>query len=264
MRVRKKEQGWRKNGSEDRETKGSHYPVKSVVRWMSTREQRLEKQRVAVSRNDHILVFSEVFKPSLTFWKSFSARFAILLTLCHTYCCTWLTVTKALATSTNSNAHVSPVGSKVMRCTQGIHCEYVPLVNLYFGHFWEANPLYEYFLWLGLLPTSSLGMWSKLETWRPGGNEASSDWWQPQRQWDMCLIIHGASFGGCSQIIHERFSVQVAVPGRNQTLFHCAIRPRYQVWSAVAHNFWGRAHSAAKMHEYMYLISLRNAYEPRP
>ena len=95
---------------------------------MSMREQRLVKQRVVVSRNDHIPAFSEV---SLTFWDSmnfFSVRFAILLTLCHTYCCTWLTVTKALATPTNSNAHVSPVGSKVMRCTQGIHCGYVYLV----------------------------------------------------------------------------------------------------------------------------------------
>ena len=61
---------------------------------------------------------------------SFSVRFTILLTLCHTYCCTWPTVTKALATPTNSNAHVSPVGSKVMRCVRGIQCEYVHLVHL--------------------------------------------------------------------------------------------------------------------------------------
>ena len=96
---------------------------------MSTREQRLAKQRVAVSRNDHILAFGEVFETSLTFWNSFNVRFAILLTLCHTYCCTWPTVPKALATPTNSNAHVSPVGSKVMRCARGIHCEYVHLVS---------------------------------------------------------------------------------------------------------------------------------------
>ena len=77
---------------------------------MSTREQRLAKQRVAVSRNDHILAFGEVFETTLTFWdslNSFSVRFAILLTLCHTYCCTWLTVTKVLATPTNSNARVA-------------------------------------------------------------------------------------------------------------------------------------------------------------
>ena len=90
---------------------------------MSMREQQLAKQRVAISRNDYILTFGEVFETSLTFWdsmNSFSVRFAILLTLCHTYCCTWPTVTKALPMPTNSNAHVSPVGSKVMRCVRGI------------------------------------------------------------------------------------------------------------------------------------------------
>ena len=78
-------------------------------------------------------VFSEVFETSLTIWdsmNSFSVRFAILLTLCHTYCCTWPTVTKALATPNNSNVHVLPVGSKVMRCAQGIHCEYVHLRSM--------------------------------------------------------------------------------------------------------------------------------------
>ena len=29
----------------------------------------------------------------------------------------------------------------------------------------------------------------------------------------------------------------VAVPGRNQTLFHCVFRPHYRVQSAVAQNF---------------------------
>ena len=60
----------------------------------------------------------------------FSVHFAILLTLHHIYCCTWPTVTKALATPTNSNAHMSPVGSKVMRCTHEayIHYKYVHLV----------------------------------------------------------------------------------------------------------------------------------------
>ena len=91
------------------------------------RAAAIGKQRVAISRNDHILVFGEVFETSLTFWNSFNIRFAILLTLCHTYCYTWPTVTKALAMPTNSNAHVSP-GSKVMRCTRGIHCKYIHLV----------------------------------------------------------------------------------------------------------------------------------------
>ena len=99
------------------------------------REQRLVKPRVAVLRNDHILAFGEVLETSLTFWdsmNSFSVRFAILLTLCHTYCCTWPTVTKALPMPTNSNAHVSPVGSKVMRCTRGIHCERTPSYTSYY------------------------------------------------------------------------------------------------------------------------------------
>ena len=58
--------------------------MKSTATWMSTREQQLVKQRVAVSRNDYILTFGEVFETSLTFWdsmNSFSVRFAILLTL---------------------------------------------------------------------------------------------------------------------------------------------------------------------------------------
>ena len=42
-------------------------------------------------------------------WNSINVRFAILLTLC----CKWPTVPKACATPTG-NAHVSPVGSKVI------------------------------------------------------------------------------------------------------------------------------------------------------
>ena len=101
--------------------------MKSAARWMSTREQQLVKQGVAVTRNVHNLAFGKVFETSLTFWGSmnyFSVRFAILLTLGHTYCCTWPT-----ATPTNSNAHVSPVGSKVTRCARGIHCENVHLAH---------------------------------------------------------------------------------------------------------------------------------------
>ena len=102
--------------------------MKSAVRWMSMRKQWLaSKQWSSRLRNDHILALGEVFKTSLTFWNSFNIRFAILLTLCHTCCCTWPTIPNALATPTNSNAHVSPNGSKIMRCTQGIHCKYVHL-----------------------------------------------------------------------------------------------------------------------------------------
>ena len=50
--------------------------MKSVARLMSTREQQLAKQRVGISRNDHILAVSEVLETSLTFWNSFSM-------LCH-------------------------------------------------------------------------------------------------------------------------------------------------------------------------------------
>ena len=40
MRTKKKELGdWRKNRSEKRKTKCSHYPVKSVARSMSMRER---------------------------------------------------------------------------------------------------------------------------------------------------------------------------------------------------------------------------------
>ena len=99
--------------------------MKSRVRWMSMREQWLANQRVAVSRNDDILALGEVFETSLTFWNSFNIHFAILLTLFHTCCCTWLTVPKALATPTKSNAHVSLSVQKVMRCTRGIHCKYI-------------------------------------------------------------------------------------------------------------------------------------------
>ena len=55
--------------------------MKSVARSTSAREQQLAKQRVAVSRNDHILTFGEVFETLLTFWdsmNSFSVHFAIV------------------------------------------------------------------------------------------------------------------------------------------------------------------------------------------
>ena len=105
MRVRKKELGdWHNSRSEDREPNCSHYPVKSVARSMSMREQWLVKQRMAVSRNGHILSFSGVLKTPGT------------LSMCGlpSLCCTWLTTPKARATPTNSNAHMLPVGLKVI------------------------------------------------------------------------------------------------------------------------------------------------------
>ena len=113
---------------------------------MSTREQQLAQQRVAVSRNDHILAFGEVFETLLTFWdsmNSFSVCFAIL---CHTYCCTWPTITKVFAMPTNSNAHVSPEGhemrvrhtlqictpSKITIALYAVHV-YVAKMNMYYA-----------------------------------------------------------------------------------------------------------------------------------
>ena len=51
--------------------------MKSAARWMRTREQQLAKQGVAVSRNNHILAFGEVFETSLTFSDSINS-FSIL------------------------------------------------------------------------------------------------------------------------------------------------------------------------------------------
>ena len=42
----------------------------TMVRSMSTREQRLVKQRMAVLRNNHILTFGKVFETSLTSWNA--------------------------------------------------------------------------------------------------------------------------------------------------------------------------------------------------
>ena len=88
--------------------------MKSAARLVSMREQWPAKQKMAVSRNDHILMFGEVFKTSLTSWNSFNVWFAILLTLCYT----WPTIPKPSATPTkyytNSNAHMWPVSSVVI------------------------------------------------------------------------------------------------------------------------------------------------------
>ena len=91
-----------RNGSEDREPKYSHYLMKSAGRLMSTRGQWLAKQRMAVSRNDHILTFRVVFKALLTSWNSFNVLFAILLTLLN-----MADRPNTCVTPTNSNAHVT-------------------------------------------------------------------------------------------------------------------------------------------------------------
>ena len=121
MKAREKElRDWCENGSEDREPKCSHYPVKSAARSMSTREQRLAKQRMVVSRNNHILAFGEVFESRSFPSNSLNVCFGVFLTLHYTWPC---------AMPTNSNVHVSPVGSKIIEMrVRGIHCEYIHLV----------------------------------------------------------------------------------------------------------------------------------------
>ena len=103
-----------------RRENGSHYPVKSVVRSRSTREeQRLAKQKKRMTMFDH----------SLPLTNSFNVHFAILLTL-FTLCCTWPTVPKACATPTNTNAHMSV--QRLLSCARVTHCEYVHLVSVVF------------------------------------------------------------------------------------------------------------------------------------
>ena len=71
---------------------------------INEREQRLAKKRMAVSGNDHIRAFGEMFETSLTSWNSINVRFAILLKLAILFklalCCKWPTVPKARATPT--------------------------------------------------------------------------------------------------------------------------------------------------------------------
>ena len=109
-----KEERLIRNKSEDREQiLGSHYSVKS----MSTREQQLVKQRMAISKNHHIFAFGEVFETSLT---SFNISFAILLTLVthgrpsqkHRPCLQTVMHTCCLSVQ------------RSLRCEQGIHFEY--------------------------------------------------------------------------------------------------------------------------------------------
>ena len=65
----------------------------------STSEQRLAKQSIAVSRNDH---FNEVFEPR-SLPQTHSYMYSLPSFTLPTLCCTWPTVPKACATPTNSN-----------------------------------------------------------------------------------------------------------------------------------------------------------------
>ena len=57
--------------------------------------------------------------------------------------------------------------------------------------------------------------------------------------------------------IAEQICVYVAVPGRNRTLFRCAIRPHYRCSAKLP--LRAGLIRAAKMHEYLCSV-----YEPRP
>ena len=108
MKARKKELGdWHENRRKDREPKCSHYPVKSVASLMSTRHQRLGKQRIAVS-------FGEVFETLLISWNSLPS----LGRLSPKYVPRLLTVMHTCRLSVQRS----------LRWTWGMHCEYVPLV----------------------------------------------------------------------------------------------------------------------------------------
>ena len=118
MSARKKELGdWRENES-NKEPKCSHYPLKSTARLMSTREQWLAKQRMAVSRNNHILAFGEVFETLLTFWKALPSflHFGTLV-VAHG----WLHSPRLLTVMHTCRLLVQ----KSLWCTWGIHCKYV-------------------------------------------------------------------------------------------------------------------------------------------
>ena len=99
-----------------RELKCSHYPVKSAARPMSTREQQLAKQRMAVLRNDHILAFGGV-RNLAHFLELFQQA------LCHSFhtCCrTWRNVSNHMPCLTVMHkCHLSVQRS--LRCAQGIY-----------------------------------------------------------------------------------------------------------------------------------------------
>ena len=87
----------------------------ATTSWSPWQDQRIWRSSGCEAKNDHILAFSEVLETMLTSWNSFNVNFAILFTPC----CTWLIIPKAHTTPSNSNVHVSPVGSKVIEmCTR--------------------------------------------------------------------------------------------------------------------------------------------------
>ena len=104
LRARKKELGdWCENGSEDREPKYIHSPVKSVARSMSMRESSAASEAKKGRRKKR--PFPHVLwgvRTSLTFWTLYD-------TFLH-----MADRPKSHATPTNSNAHVSPVSSKII------------------------------------------------------------------------------------------------------------------------------------------------------
>ena len=110
--------------SEGRDPKCSHYPMKSAERSMSMREQQLAKQRMAVSRNHHILTFSEVFETSLTSWNSFNTLSHPSHTLLN-----MADRSKSTTAPTKSNAHVA-CQFKCHAHEAYTSCEYIHLVLL--------------------------------------------------------------------------------------------------------------------------------------
>ena len=102
---------------------------KELGDWQKKRKQRQRSKmqcevhgkidKFERAENDHILAFSEVLETTLTSWNSFNVHFAILFPPC----CTWLIASKPHTTPTNSNVHVSSVGSKVIEmCTRHKIC----------------------------------------------------------------------------------------------------------------------------------------------
>ena len=106
-----------------RESKCSHYPVKSIARSMSTRlreEQRLAKQRKCMIIDSSVTLLSMVWSS----WETtISLRSVRPRSVPQLFQCT----SKAHATSTNSNVQVSV--KRLLRCAWDIHCKYVHLVK---------------------------------------------------------------------------------------------------------------------------------------
>ena len=64
---------------------------------MSMREHQLAKQTVAISRNSHIHLLARCSKPRSLSGTLSTYALPSFCTLCHTFCCTWPTIPKALA-----------------------------------------------------------------------------------------------------------------------------------------------------------------------